>query len=185
MNKHWAIRTAALAWLVILTPACMEDSEDGQLTDLEQFRANETLYVTSRNMTREGVQEGRLDADSIHIWDDSTHVRVYGLTVLLFDERGRETGRITAEGGRLSTVGNELWAYGNAQLTVPEDEMNERRHIRAEELFFDLERERIWTGVAVNMQRGNCTVTGDGFESDLSFNNLTIEAPREGGCTES
>lgn len=185
MSMQHAIRAAALSGLIVLTPACAGDSDDGQLTDLEEFRANQTLYVTTRNLTREGVQEGRLEADSIHMWDDSTHVRVYGLTVLLFDERGREKGRVTAEGGRLSSVGNELWAYGNALLTVPEDELNERRNIRAEELFFDLERERIWTGVAVNMQRGNCAVTGDGFESDLSFNNLTIEAPREGGCTES
>lgn len=184
MNASRRLRAAALAGLLVPIPACTDDSEEGQLTDLEEFRANQTLYVTSRNLTRDGIQEGRLEADSIHMWDDSTHVRVYGLVVLLFDDRGREKGRVTADGGRLSSIGNELWAYGNALLSVPEDEMNERRNIHAEELFFDLERERIWTTVAVRMERGECEVTGDGFDSDLSFNNLTIEAPREGGCAE-
>lgn len=184
MNTPNPLRCAALSWLLLLAPACTSDTGDGPPTDLEEFRANQTLYGTSRVLTRDGVLEGRLDADSIHIWDDSTHYRVYGLVVLLFDDRGREKGRVTADGGRLGTVTNELWAFGDALLSVPEDEMNERRNIHADELFFDLDSEQIWTTVPVRMERGACEVTGDGFNSDLSFNNLTIVAPREGGCSE-
>ena len=165
--------------------ACTTGGEDGPLTELEDVAADETVYVTSRNLTRDGVREGMLEADSIHIWQDSTHACVYGLTLLLYNAQGREKGRVNADAGRLSREGAELWAYGNAVLDVPADEMNEERRIEADELFFDLDSERIWTNVPVRMMRGGCRVTGDGFETDLSFNDLRIEAPREGGCPES
>ncbi len=179
-------------WLPVLvapfvsaTSGCTAGGDDGPLTELEDVPADEILYVTSRNLTRDGVREGMLEADSIHIWRDSTHARVYGLTLFLYDGQGREKGRVTADAGRLSSVSAELWAYGNALLAVPADELNEEREIAAEELFFDLDRERIWTNVPVRMMRGGCRVTGDGFETDLAFNDLRIDAPREGGCPES
>ena len=164
---------------------CTPGGDNGPLTELEDVAADEILYVTSRNLTRDGVREGMLEADSIHLWHDSTHARVYGLTLFLYDRQGREKGRVTADAGRLSSVSAELWAYGNALLNVPADELNEEREIAADELFFDLDRERIWTNVPVRMMRGGCRVTGDGFETDLAFNDLRIEAPREGGCPES
>ncbi len=176
---------------LFLLPAaagCTTGGEDGPLTELEEVAADQTLYDTSINLTRDGVQEGMLEADSIHMWQDSTHARIYGLTLLLHDERGREKGRVTAAAGRMSNVGNmsnELWAYGNALLSVPADELNEAREIEADELFFNMDRDRIWTHVPVRMQRGGCRITGDGFETDLSFNDLRIDAPKEGGCSES
>ncbi len=173
-----------LPCLLLLAAACTGDTGEGPITELEEVTADQILYGTAQSLTRGGVQEGLLEADSIYMWDDSTHVRIFGLRVLLYDERGREKGRVTAEGGRLSDVARELWAYGNALLSVPADELSEARDIFADELFFDLDGERIWTGVPVRMQRGDCQVLGDGFDSDLSFNNLTIEAPRDGGCSE-
>lgn len=170
--------------VLVVAPACTDDSREGPVTELEEVTANQILYGTSQRLTRNGVQEGLLEADSIYMWDDSTHVRIFGLVVFLYNEFGHEKGRVTAVSGRLSEMGRQLWAYGDALLDLPADEMNDRRIIRSEELFFDLDDERIWTGVAVRMQRGLCDVTGDGFESDLSFNNLIIEAPREAGCSE-
>lgn len=164
---------------------CTAGGEDGPPTELEEVAADETLYDTSVKLTQDGVQEGTLDADTIHMWRDSTHTRIYGLTLFLYDERGREKGRVTADAGRMSSVSNELWAYGNALLTVPADELNEAREIEADELFFNMDSDRIWTHVPVRMVRGGCRVTGDGFETDLSFNDLRIEAPKDGGCSES
>ena len=171
--------------LLAATAGCTSAGDDGPPTELEEVAADETLYDTSIKLTRDGVQEGTLDADSIHRWQDSTHTRIYGLTLFLFDERGREKGRVTADAGRMSSVGSELWAYGNALLGVPADELNEAREIEADELFFNMDSDRIWTHVPVRMERGGCQVTGDGFETDLSFNDLRIEAPKDGGCSES
>lgn len=172
--------------LVSAAAACTAGGEDGPLTELEEVAADQTIYDTSIKLTQDGVQEGTLEADSIHMWQDSTHQRVYGLTLLLFDEWGREKGRVTADAGRMSSDGSsELWAYGNALLSVPADELNEAREIEADELFFNMDSDRIWTHVPVRMERGGCRVTGDGFETDLSFNDLRIEAPKDGGCSES
>ena len=171
--------------LLVAATGCTADTDQGSLSELDEVAAENVLYGTSRQLTRNGIQEGLLEADSIHMWRDSTHSRVFGLTLHLYDERGREKGRVTADGGRLSTLSAELWAYGNALLSVPADELNEAREIEADELHFELDRDRIWTRVPVRMMRGGCEVTGDGFDTDLSFNDLRIEAPREGGCSES
>lgn len=173
--------------LLAAAAACTSEGDDGPLTELEEVAADQTLYDTSINLTRNGVQDGMVDADSLHAWNDSSHVRVYGLTLFLYDEQGREKGRVTADAGRMNIdgVSNDLWAYGNALLSVPADELNEAREIEADELFFDMERDRIWTHVPVRMMRGGCRITGDGFQSDLSFNDLRIDAPKEGGCPES
>lgn len=184
--------TCRLAWLgfLCLSPlpaatGCTTGGEEGPLTELEEIAADNVLYNISINFTRDGIQEGMLDADTVYMWQDSTHQRIYGLTLTLFDERGRAKGTVTADAGRMSEVSQELWAYGSALLSVPADELNEAREIEAEELFFDLEADRIWTHVPVRMERGGCRVTGDGFQTDLSFNDLRIEAPKEGGCDES
>lgn len=184
--------TRRLAWpgflCLSLLPAaagCTTGGEEGPLTELEEIAADNVLYNISINFTRDGIQEGMLDADTVYMWQDSTHQRIYGLTLTLFDERGRAKGTVTADAGRMSEVSQELWAYGSALLSVPADELNEAREIEAEELFFDLEADRMWTHVPVRMERGGCRVTGDGFQTDLSFNDLRIDAPKEGGCDES
>ena len=171
--------------LTAASAGCSAGTDEGPISELDEVAAENVLYGTSRTLTRNGIQEGLLEADSIHMWRDSTHSRVYGLTLFLYDERGREKGRVTADGGRLSTLRAELWAFGSALLSVPADELNEAREIEADELHFELDRDRIWTRVPVRMMRGGCEVTGDGFDTDLSFNDLRIESPREGGCSES
>lgn len=166
--------------LVLAAAACSAESEEGPATELEAIDADEIVYGVSRRMTREGVQEALLMADSMFMWRDSSHARVIGLTLIVFDEQGRRRANITADGGRLSNVGNELIASGNAILRIS----TTGQEIRTEELNFAPESDRIWSDVPVQMLEGGCVFDGDRFQADMSFDAVRIWGESAGRCGE-
>ena len=170
----------ALAVAVSACAACSTGSEEGPTTELEEINADEIVYGVSRRLTREGVQEALLYADSMFMWRDSAYARGMGLTLIIFDEQGRRRANIEADGGRLSNAGNELRAYGNALLRIPAS----GQEIRTEELNFTPDEDRIWSDRHVVMRESGCVVEGDRFQADMSFDDLKIWGTREGGCSE-
>lgn len=169
-----------LAAVASFGAACSTESEEGPTTELEEVNADEIVYGVSRRITREGVQEARLFADSMYLWRDSAYARVVGLTLYFFDEQGRRRANIEADGGRVSNVGNELRAYGNAVLRIPAT----GQEIRTEELNFAYDENRVWSDRHVVMRESGCVVEGDRFTADLSFDDLKIWGTREGECSE-
>ncbi|MCY4400055.1 MAG: LPS export ABC transporter periplasmic protein LptC [Gemmatimonadetes bacterium] len=166
------------AVLLLALAACFDASEEGATSELETIDADKILYGVSLNMSREGIREALLTADSMFIWRDSTHSRVLGLTLLVFDQGGRRRARITASEGRLNQLGNELTASGNAVLTIPEQD----REIRTDELHFAPEADRVWTDVDVVMREGECEIEGDRLQADMAFDDVRIWGTREREC---
>ena len=166
------------AVLLLALAACFDASEEGATSELETIDADKILYGVSLNMSREGIREALLTADSMFIWRDSTHSRVVGLTLLVFDPGGRRRARITASEGRLNQLGNELTASGNAVLTIPEQD----REIRTDELHFAPEADRVWTDVDVVMREGECEIEGDRLQADMAFDDVRIWGTREREC---
>lgn len=170
----------ALAAAVSSHAACSTESEEGPTTELEEINADEIVYGVSRRLTREGVQEALLFADSMFMWRDSAYARVIGLTLIVYDEQGRRRANIEADGGRLSNAGNELRAYGNALLRIP----GTGQEIRTEELNFAPDEDRVWSDRHIVMREAGCVVEGDRFQADMSFDDLKIWGTREGECGE-
>ena len=177
---HWravARRTLpATCLLALATCAIGTDEETGE--ELEAVQADEIAYGVEHRMTREGVHGSTLIADSLFIWRDSSHARVMGLTLIVFDERGRRRATITADTGRLSQVTEELTASGNAILMV----IATGQEIRTEVLNFSQEDDRIWSDLPVVMREAGCVVEGDRFQADMDFDDLRIWGTREGAC---
>ena len=176
-----ALRTAPwwTGCLPLLVAACINTTEEPAAAGLEAVDADEIVYGVSLNMSREGIREAVLAADSMFSWQDSTHARVMGLSLVVFDERGGRRATITAEEGRLSRMGNELTASGNAVLSIPE----QGREIRTDELHFAPEADRIWTDVPVVMHEDGCVFEGDRLQSDMDFDDVRIWGTRERGCS--
>ncbi len=172
-------RTWAPAVLLLALAACFDTSEERATSELETINADKILYGVSLNMSREGIREAMLTADSMFIWKDSTHSRVLGLTLLVYDENGRRRARITSDEGRLNQLGNELTASGNAILRIPEQD----REIRTDELHFAPEADRVWTDVAVVMREGECEIEGDRLQADMAFDDVRIWGTRERECS--
>ena len=181
-HGDFAVRSRRLPWLracLALTAAgCLGTSDDVATTDLEAVKADEIVYGVSLYMSKDGIREAQLLADSMFMWRDSVYSRIDGLTLVVFDEAGRRRATITADAGRLSQTGNELTAWGNAVLRIPGDDIE----VRTEELNFAPEADRIWTEVPVVMREGTCEVEGDRFQADMSFDDLRIWGTSEKEC---
>ncbi len=173
--------TWAAVGLALGLAACGSPSDETAPAELLAAGADHVTYGVTRRFSRDGVEEALMRADSMYMWDDSSRVRMMGLTLEVFTEGGGRRAVITAERGRMDTAGEELVATGNAVLSIPA----EGREIRSAELRFVLAvgmERRIETDSAVTMREGSCTVRGDGLRSDLSFDELRIIGTREGEC---
>ena len=177
-RRRGPVPGALVAAVVFALAACFTETEDGPTTELDAVAADEIAYGVSRRVTVEGVQEAVLYADSMYRWRDSTHASVIGLTLYVFDEQGRRRANITSDGGRVSTVGAELTARGNAVLRIP----GTGQEIRTDVLNFAIEEDRVWSDVDVVMEEDGCVVEGDSFQADMSFDEIRIWGTRDGEC---
>ena len=154
-------RLAPLAALVAL--ACLNEADDTAGTEFTESAADDVMYGVSHNMSKDGIREAQLAADSMLMWNDSTHTWVMGMTLLVYDEQGCRRATITADRGRFDMSTNELMAVGNAVLTIP----GQDREIRTEVLNFSQDSDRVWSDVPVVMREGGCEIEGDRLESDI------------------
>lgn len=146
--------------------------------ELAEASADEVTFEVSHVMSVDGVRTARLQADSMLAWRDSAHVVLGRLQLSIFDPQGRDRATITADSGRLFQRTDELEAMGNARLVVPAEGLE----VSSSELRFAPGADRVWSQAAVVMRRQGCQVEGDGFEADLSFDDVTIEGTAERGC---
>ena len=174
----WPARLAAFAALA--AAACLNAADDTAGAEFEEASADDVMYGVSHNMSKDGIREARLEADSMLMWNDSTHSWVMRMTLRVYDERGGQRATITADRGRFDMATNELMAVGNAVLSIP----GQDREIRTEVLNVSQDSDRVWSDVTVVMREAGCEIEGDRLESDISFNQVKLWGTRERDCPE-
>lgn len=178
LRGGWPARLAVIAAVAAL--ACLNDTEDTAGTGFGEASADDVMYGVSHNMTKDGIREARLEADSMLMWNDSTHTWAMQMTLRVYNDQGGQRATITADRGRFDMSNNELMAVGNAVLTIP----GQDREIRTEVLNFSQQSERVWSDVTVVMREGDCEIEGDRLESDISFDQVRLWGTRERDCPE-
>lgn len=169
---------AAGLWALALAGGCTTPPSEPSDAGPEAAPADHTTVRVERYYSRDGVMQAKLEADTLLMWDDSAHARVKGLVLEVYNQGGGRRARVTAGEGRMSTTTDELRARGNAVLSIPSDD----REVRSAELWFALERDSVWSDSSVVMLYRGCRVEGDGFGSDLAFDNLVIRGTRADAC---
>ncbi len=143
--------------------------------DLANIQADLVNFGMVSYLTSKGVRQGRIDADTAYVYNDSSNIELRGLHVIFYAEDGRERATVTADGGELDQVSDRMIARGNVVLVIRED----GRKIESPELQYDPDREMIWSDSATVQTMADGRVTrGTSFKSDLAFNNVTIANPR-------
>ncbi len=167
------------AFLVAGLAACTSGSDEQSAPgELAEASADEVTFDVAHVVSVNGVRTARLQADSMLAWRDSTHVLLGGLQLSIFDPQGRDRATIVADSGRLFPRTDELEAMGSARLVVPAEGLE----ILSSELRFAPAEDRVWSRSPVVMRRQGCQVEGDGFEADMSFDDVTIQGTQERGC---
>lgn len=146
--------------------------------DLQNLEGPIVFGMTSFISAR-GVREGRVEADTAYVFEDSTVVYLRQMEIALYDEEtGAERATVRGARGRWDQETNEMVAVGDVVLFV----YNDSSTIESQEINYDPNNDRVWSDSATVQTLRDGTVTrGSSFESDMSFENILIRDIRGGG----
>ncbi len=136
--------------------------------------ADNVAYEIRHQLTREGVREGVLTADTAYFYRDSSFVALRDLHLTTFTDTGEPKGEVTAERGGLYSDTNRMWAEGDVILIIHTD----GRRIETEELHYDPRADRIWSDTTTVLIEGGERFVGSSFESDLDFTDVLVRRGR-------
>lgn len=179
--RHNSFTIIALALLSALA-ACDSPRQHAVVDpDLESIEADYIIFGNSHYLTRKGIREALVVADTAYFFNDSTVVLLRGhVTLTTYHEGlGTEKAVVTSDRGRLNTSDNSMVAEGNAVLLIADGE----RRIESSVLNYSPERDRIWSDSATVMYEGQSIVEGSGFDADLNFDQVRVRNARTRGGT--
>jgi len=170
---------AGAVMAVALTAACDKPVDTPVAAEaVREIKADMVTYGMTSYLTVDGVRQGRVDADTAYLYNDSSEVSIVGMRVVFFDDDGRDRATVTADSGRMNQRTQRMLARGHVVLLVAAD----GRKIESAELNYDPDRDRIWSDSAtVQTQRNGSVTRGSSFESDLEFKHVRIRNIRGGG----
>ena len=149
--------------------------------ELESIQADYIIFGNTHYLTRQGIREALIVADTAYFFNDSTVVLLRGNVTLTtyHEELGTEKAVVKSDRGRLDTGDNSMVAQGNAVLLIADGE----RRIESSELNYSPEHDRIWSDLATVMYEGQSIVEGSGFDADLNFDQVRVRNARTRGGT--
>lgn len=174
MTPSRASPAAAVAALFLLA-GCGEDERPVQVAGpgLMEMGADQVMVGLTHNMTREGVLQGELRADTAFIFSDNSTVRLRVVDVTFYDDRGTPDSRLTADSGRYNLRTGDMEAHGNV---VVRDTADEQR-LETPQLLYEALGNELRTDTSFVWTRGQEVVRGRGLTTDPSFDDVRIEQP--------
>ena len=166
--------------LALLLTACDEGPPQMVVDpDLEALEADYIIFGLTDNVTRNGVREFIVEADTALVFQDSTVVLLRGNVKLTAynEEFGTEKAIVTSDRGRLDNATNEMLAEGNAVLFIQAD----GKRIESYELRYTPDENQIRSDSATVMYDGDEVVEGTGFNADLDFTTVNVRNARTRG----
>lgn len=168
MRPRWSV---ALLALTLVSTACEERSQPPVVSAaLLGLDADHMTLGMDHEMTQEGVRYAHLEADTAFYFADSTAWELRQVDMTVFTTAGAERARMTSEWGTLDEETETMVARGNVVLILPDRD----GRLETAELNYDPIRKRFWSDSATVWTEGGSTSRGEGFESDLEFQDLTI-----------
>lgn len=155
---------------------CADDAEAPvAATDVQDMSADAITYEMEQYLTRDGVRTGVVISDSAYFFDDSASVRLFGVNMILYEEGGSgvEKARVTSQHGRLNQRTEEMTAWGDAVLAVPDQGLE----VKSAELNYDPGQNEIQSDSATVMTVDDAVSRGSCFRSDLEFRNFNVCNP--------
>ncbi|RMH18819.1 MAG: hypothetical protein D6701_05775 [Gemmatimonadetes bacterium] len=176
-----AIRFVIGAAVLAGALAACEAETTGPLVppDLEALDAESVVYTLRTVLTRNGVREALVEADTAYFFSDSTVVLLRGrVRLTAYDEEsGTLKATVRSQRGRLNTSNNAMVAWGEASL-----ELADGRVVQSPEIHYAPERNQIWSDTTSVLRDADGSVLeGTSFTSDLDFTNLRVQNPRSRG----
>jgi LPS export ABC transporter protein LptC len=174
-KKMWRCVGTACAAVPLLV-GCADDTQAPvAAAGVQEMAADFVTYEMEQYLTRDGVRTGVVISDSSYVYDDSAAVRLFGVEMTLYEESGtgREKARVTSEHGRLNQRTEEMTAWGNAVLQVPDQGLK----VESPELHYDPGQNEIRSDSVTTLILDGAVSRGTCFRSDLEFTDFSVCEP--------
>ncbi|CAN5328650.1 hypothetical protein BH20GEM2_BH20GEM2_07920 [soil metagenome] len=145
----------------------------------ERLAADQIIYGMTHQVTRDGVREATLRADTAFFKESQNRADLVGVNLEFYDVNGQPSGRLTSRTGEYAFRAGSMIARGNVILDVNAN--GRQRRIETEELHYDLESDRIWSDLPTTSREGSTVYRGTSFESDAKFENVQIKGASTSG----
>ena len=164
----------ALAAGLVLAAACAEEPT-GAEGARQEFIPTDYQIIEGFELTQtvDGIRNAEIVADSTWQWADSTAVRLFGVQMNFYDTVGAPTARATANEARLDSESQDMELRGNAYLNV----FTQNATVQSPVLYYAPDADMIRSDTVTRAIIDGDLLTGTRFESDLQFQNITIDDP--------
>jgi len=145
--------------------------------ELQSMEADYVAYGMVSFVTASGVRAGKIEADTAYIYEETSSAVLHQMTIVFYDENGLERATVTGATGDWNRATDRMVARGDVVLLIHSDSSR----IESPEIFYDPGIDRIWSdSTTVRTLKDGTVTSGTAFESDMSFENLTIANMRGG-----
>lgn len=168
---------AAAAALLALLPlaGCGEEEQQVEVAgpDLMRMGADQVMVDLTHYLTRDGIRQGELRADTAFVFSDSSVVRLRHVDVTFYDDRGERGSRLTADSGRYDLQTGDMQAHGDV---VVRDTAEDER-LEAPQLIYEALSDELRTDTSFVWRRGEDVLRGTGLITDPSFEDVRVQRP--------
>ena len=166
----------ALAILAIAiaagTPACADNTKQNIIVTAADS-ADQVLYGFRHFVTRNGVRESEIQSDTAFFYDPSQTTVLRNMRLVFIDSTGAENATVVSKRGQyLGQTGNMV-AESSVVLTT-----RDGRVLKSERLRYDAEKKLVSTDLPFTYDNKGQHVEGQGFISDMRFENIAANKPR-------
>jgi LPS export ABC transporter protein LptC len=129
--------------------------------------ADQVMYGVRFVLTKEGVQQAALQADTGYFFDQNTRIELRGVRTTFFRTTGVKDAVLTSREGTYNTRRHLMEARGNADIVTTDG-----RRLRTEQVRFDQDKNEIASDSAYTLTEASRRMTGIGFTSDPNMNQM-------------
>lgn len=169
-------RTGALVTLaacVLLAAGCEEEGVRPMTTVSAADTADQVLAGFEHFVTSNGVRKVRVQADSAYMYDASQTTLLRDVRAVFYGSDGREVSTLTAAELLYQWQTGSMEAEGDVRVVATDG-----RRLRSDKLVYDSSQEIISTDRAFTFEAPGQYLTGQGFRTDPSFQNIVTQQPR-------
>lgn len=168
-------RLASLCLCAFVTLAGCESGKGVANVATAADSADQVMFGLRQRLTKEGVQQAYLRADSAFIYEASGRVDLRNITVTFFSQEGVQQSVLTAQSGTYWMRTNQMSARGNVVVVRTSD----GARLKTEVLHYDTNKGQVTTDQPYVADKGTQHVEGDkGFTCDPGFTTCTTQGAR-------
>ena len=162
-------------WLGLLVavsvlPACKERTGPPGVAVVASDSADQVLFGFRHFITRDGVREGHVEADTAFFYDPTQTTVLRNMKLVFIDSTGNESAVIVSKHGVYKWQSGDMTADTSVVMTS-----HDGRVLKSEHLFYDAKKKELTTDQPFTYDTKCQHLQGKGFRSDLKFEHVAVK----------